>query len=214
MKKILTLLGAFLLAATVAVSTAPMAVFADDDDDAHGWINGTGAYYATQGDSFEVTIDIVSEHDVQTSWHIEDGDYIASISGHDDDSASIYANYPGDCKLVIDLQLKSNGRILDTKYIAIHVAPSAGYYVPVRGVGISMNQAAVYVGTYTPLTAWCYPANASNPEIDWDTSNDADAAIRGDGVIFAKAPGEAYITARSADSGDVAICHVVVVPIQ
>ena len=61
------------------------------------------------------------------------------------------------------------------------------------------------------LYATISPSNATNPSVKWSSSNNGVATVNADGVVTAKSPGTATITAKAADgSGTQASCTVTV----
>ena len=87
--------------------------------------------------------------------------------------------------------------------------------VPVTGVTLSQNQASLYYNR-TPntltLTATVAPANATNQNVTWASSDPSVATVDAAGKVTAVAPGTATITATTVDGGFTAICTVTVRP--
>ena len=81
--------------------------------------------------------------------------------------------------------------------------------VPVTSVAVSPKTLDLEVGQTGPLTATVNPDNATNKAVIWSTSNDKVADVA-DGKVTAVAPGEAFITATTADGGFTATCKVTV----
>jgi uncharacterized protein YjdB len=93
---------------------------------------------------------------------------------------------------------------------------------PVTGVGLDKTSATIAVNGSTTLTATVDPANATNKNITWSTSNSSIAAVSstsGTGgvaiTVTGKAAGNATITATTVDGGIKASCTVTVtVPVN
>lgn len=86
---------------------------------------------------------------------------------------------------------------------------SAGTYA-VTGVSVSPTTASVAVGATKNLTATVSPANATNPAVNWTSSDDTKATVSATGVVTGVAAGTATITATTADGGFTATCRVTV----
>ena len=77
--------------------------------------------------------------------------------------------------------------------------------------GIDLEPAAeIYIGRYHKLTVSVYPDDATDKSLEWSTS-DKSVAVVEDGTVTAVKEGTATITARSAQSGVSATCHVTVI---
>ena len=83
--------------------------------------------------------------------------------------------------------------------------------VKVKSTSITLNkkEATVYAGKTLKLTAKVAPDDTTNTEVIWITDK-ADIATVSNGVVTAKAPGKAVITAKTKDSGVTATCTVTV----
>ncbi len=83
---------------------------------------------------------------------------------------------------------------------------------PVTPTGVTVSPRAVSVPALdsTTLTAAVFPANATDPTVQWSTS-DASVATVQDGVVYAWNEGVATITARTAN-GKTDSCTVTVTP--
>ena len=84
--------------------------------------------------------------------------------------------------------------------------------VAVENITIDPSEANVAVGKTLELTAVFEPANATNKNVTWSSSNESVATVDENGVVTAVALGEAVITAASAENTDItATCTVTVV---
>ena len=81
--------------------------------------------------------------------------------------------------------------------------------VKVTGVTLNKSAMSLVATAEETLTATVAPENATNKAVTWSTSNDKVATVA-DGKVTAVAPGEAVITATTADGGFTATCKVTV----
>lgn len=81
--------------------------------------------------------------------------------------------------------------------------------VKVTGVTLSTNTLSIKVGGTTTLTANIKPSNATNKNVTWSTNNSSIASVS-NGVVTAKAKGQATITVTTADGGYTDTCLVTV----
>lgn len=81
----------------------------------------------------------------------------------------------------------------------------------VKVIGVTLNKStmSLVATAEETLTATVAPENATNKAVTWSTSNDKVAAVV-NGKVTAVAPGEAVITATTADGGFTATCKVTV----
>ena len=81
--------------------------------------------------------------------------------------------------------------------------------VSVTGVSLDKTSAELEVGGTLALTATVEPANATNPNVTW-SSSDVKVATVENGTVKAVAAGSAVITVKTADGGKEAKCTVTV----
>lgn len=102
----------------------------------------------------------------------------------------------------------SSQRMLDLVYIR---KTGEAPVVAVTDIVLSETEKTVNEGETFTLTATVNPADATNPVIEWSSSDVAIATVDENGVVTAVAEGEATITATSvADPTKFASCKVVV----
>lgn len=91
-------------------------------------------------------------------------------------------------------------------------APDGGDPQPVvvTGVTVMPATATVNVGATTSLSAVVLPANASNKNLTWTSSNADIATVSANGVVTGVAAGNATITVRTADGGRTATSTITV----
>ena len=82
---------------------------------------------------------------------------------------------------------------------------------PVTAIALSETRASLWVGNTKALTAIVTPTTASNPAINWSSSNNNVATVSSQGVITAKGKGTCTITCTAADGyGTKSTCEVTV----
>lgn len=82
--------------------------------------------------------------------------------------------------------------------------------VPVIGVTLDKTTATIKVGGTVTLTATITPANATNKDVTWSSSDPAIATVDGNGVVKGVATGKATITVTTEDGSKTATCEVTV----
>jgi beta-mannanase len=80
----------------------------------------------------------------------------------------------------------------------------------VTGITLEETQLVMPESTTHALKAIITPDYASNKNITWSSNNTAVASVDADGLITARAPGTAVITATTVDGGFTAVCDVTV----
>lgn len=81
--------------------------------------------------------------------------------------------------------------------------------VPVTGVSLDKTSAELEVGGTLTLTKTIEPANATNQNVSWSSSNVEVATVE-NGTVTAKAVGTADIIVTTEDGGKTATCNVTV----
>lgn len=81
--------------------------------------------------------------------------------------------------------------------------------VSVTGVSLDKTSAKLKVGDTLTLTAAVEPANATNKNVSW-SSSDENVATVANGTVTAVAAGTADITVKTADGGKEATCTITV----
>lgn len=81
--------------------------------------------------------------------------------------------------------------------------------VSVKGVSLDKPSAELEIGDTLTLTATVEPANATNKDVSW-RSSDENVATVANGTVTAVAVGSAVITVKTADGGKEATCTVTV----
>ena len=82
--------------------------------------------------------------------------------------------------------------------------------VAVTGVTVSKSKLSIAPGDTATLTANVAPADASNTNVTWSSSDSSVASVSNTGVVSAKKNGTAVITVTTEDGGFKATCSVTV----
>ncbi|NLI24571.1 MAG: T9SS type A sorting domain-containing protein [Bacteroidales bacterium] len=85
------------------------------------------------------------------------------------------------------------------------------YKVSVESVALNKTTLELAVGAEEYLEAIITPANASNQNVTWESSNTAVATVNSLGKVVAVAPGTATITVTTEDGAKTATCEVTVI---
>jgi uncharacterized protein YjdB len=96
-----------------------------------------------------------------------------------------------------------------TASLTISITP--GGSVAVTGVTMSATSLTVSLGSTALLTATVAPANASNKNVSWTSSNPLIATVNATGLVTGVGAGNATITVTTADASKTATCIVSVV---
>lgn len=84
--------------------------------------------------------------------------------------------------------------------------------VAVTGVTVSPASISIKAGLTQQLSASIAPANATNQNVTWTSSNAAVATVNASGLVTAVAAGTANITVKTDDGNKTAVCAVTVTP--
>jgi uncharacterized protein YjdB len=82
--------------------------------------------------------------------------------------------------------------------------------VAVAGVSLSKATTKILVDATEQLAASVSPSDATNKELDWESSDDAIATVTSSGLVTAHSTGNATITVVTADGGKTDHCSVTV----
>lgn len=83
------------------------------------------------------------------------------------------------------------------KHANCQIAVISNDEIPVVHVSFSEAEREVYVGEIFSISTTIYPSNATNPQLEWSSSNTAIATVDSDGLITPVGIGECIITATS-----------------
>lgn len=87
---------------------------------------------------------------------------------------------------------------------------SGNNYVPVEGINVTPSSASLSVNGTEQLAAEITPATATNPNVNWYSSDRTVATVSNAGLVTAVGAGSADITATSVDGGFSGTCSVTV----
>ncbi|MDR0505620.1 MAG: family 43 glycosylhydrolase [Dysgonamonadaceae bacterium] len=93
------------------------------------------------------------------------------------------------------------------------VTTNVASYVPVTGVSLDKDEISLKVNERDTLTASIIPDNADYKEVTWKSDKVSVAAVSGAGIVLARNPGTAIITATTSEGGFKANCTVTVTPL-
>lgn len=79
---------------------------------------------------------------------------------------------------------------------------------PVTGVTLDKTELSLFTGNTETLTATVQPADATNRDVTWSSSDDTVATVDKNGIVSAVGAGEATITVTTAEGGYTAACLV------
>jgi len=82
--------------------------------------------------------------------------------------------------------------------------------VAVTGVELNKSSTSLTIGSTEQLVATIAPANATNQNVNWSSSNTAKVTVSTTGFIIAKEAGSSVITVTTTDGGFTATCAVTV----
>lgn len=83
--------------------------------------------------------------------------------------------------------------------------------IPVSSISLNKTSATLYLNQTVQLTATVSPSNATDRSIVWSTSDNSIASVTSTGLVTAIAPGNAIITASTADGSNLsATCAITV----
>ena len=111
---------------------------------------------------------------------------------------------------VIRQSIKSGERVEQGTIVEI-VVSSGSKTINVTGVRLNKTSATLDYGEKLTLFATISPKNATNTVVSWSSSNASVASVDGNGVVSAKAVGNATITVTTADGNYKATCAVEVI---
>ncbi|WP_168123955.1 Ig-like domain-containing protein [Paenibacillus sp. HB172176] len=105
-------------------------------------------------------------------------------------------------------------QVTDTVSSAVYTAsrPVSVYFQHAAEVHVSPETLTLPAGADERLAAQVLPANASDSTVVWSSSNETVAQVDASGVVYAKAPGTALISATTSDEGHLSSSTVTVIP--
>lgn len=113
----------------------------------------------------------------------------------------------GETDLTVEVRSKENEGGIYKSYLEVTMKPA----VPVKGVQLSKEQAALTVGSSVNLEATIVPENAMNTNVTWTIDRSDIAELKTDGrqaTITALKPGRVQVTVTTEDGAFVANCVI------
>lgn len=98
----------------------------------------------------------------------------------------------------------------DGGYTASCTVTVTGTTISVTGVSLSQSSLSLNVGESSQLTATITPANATNKNVTWSSSNSNVASVNSNGLVSAIASGHAVVTCKTVDGNYQATCSITV----
>ena len=141
----------------------------------------------TVGDSAVLTARVAPDNatDKTIAWYAEDSK-IAAVDGN----GKITALAEGQTRITVVTRDGDHKALCD---ITIH--KKAPTDIPVESIAIQKTADSIEVGNTLRLTASVKPDNATNKNVKWHSAAESVASVDEAGVVTAKAPGDAVITA-------------------
>jgi transglutaminase/protease-like cytokinesis protein 3 len=91
-------------------------------------------------------------------------------------------------------------------------ANKSGDNIAVTDVTLNKNNSSIHIANTEQLTATIIPADATNQNVTWSSSDENIATVDLNGIVTTVATGAATITVTTADGGYTASCEVTVIP--
>ena len=153
------------------------------------------------GESIALKATVLPENasDKTVGWSTSDKN-IATVDGNG------LVQAVGEGQAIITATTKDGQKTADC---TVTVSKPEPVVVPVTGVTLDKTEAALKIGETATLTSTIAPANATNKNVSWASSDEAIATVK-DGVVTAVAAGEATITVTTEDGNKTAECVVTV----
>ena len=195
-------------------TSGPVTIKVDDTVESLGsWVG-----YSNSPMTISVTDKYISSVVLKLNWWAEDAENVIASSGtrsisdkQYDEELEKYIYKDGNTWVTFSDVGASSVTINTTKSCVIISEVTVNYssFVSVSGVTLSQSEAVLTVGGTQTLTATVAPANATNKNVTWSTSNSSVATVS-NGVVTAKGMGTATITATTENGGYTATCAVTV----
>ncbi len=100
----------------------------------------------------------------------------------------------------------------DGGYTATCAVEVTSATIAVTGVSVNLSNISLVEGDTQQLSATISPANATNQNVSWSSSDNSIAIVDANGLVTAVAAGNATIMVTTADGGYTATCAVEVTP--
>ena len=136
-----------------------------------------------------------------TSWSVTSGTLPAGLTLNSDGTITGIPTAAGSSTFTVTAENSAGSA---SKEYTLNIQSAT---VSVTGVTLDPTELSLYTGESKTLTATVEPADATNQDVTWSSSDDAIATVK-DGTVTAVGAGEATITVTTADGGKQATCKV------
>lgn len=136
-----------------------------------------------------------------TSWSVTSGTLPAGLTLNSDGTITGIPTAAGSSTFTVTAENSAGSA---SKEYTLNIQAAT---ISVTGVTLDQTELALYTGESKTLTATVEPADATNQDVTWSSSDDAIATVK-DGTVTAVKAGEATITVTTADGGKQATCKV------
>ena len=110
----------------------------------------------------------------------------------------------------VTVPIEVSGAVVKAGFLTAFLPGSTNFAVAVTGVTLNPNVMNLNIGATGMLTADVVPANATNMNVTWSSSNNAVATVSSGGLVTAVSAGNATITVTTVDGNFSAQCVVTV----
>lgn len=155
----------------------------------------------TEKDTYQFTYDIIPPYSTNKNvlWRSLNDD-VCSISNE----GMLTANSEGISTIIVSSQ--SNPNVYTNCLINVHRKS-----ILVTEITLAQNNISIGIGETTQIGIKIVPINATNPTIEWSSTDKNIARITSDGTIIGVNEGVCYITAMATDGSNISdICQVIV----
>ena len=111
----------------------------------------------------------------------------------------------------IDFSSTAVDCLMANRQVGFSIRPVYGDYVSVTGISLDKSSLEMVVGVPEQLMATVSPSTATDKSITWSSSNTSVVEVSEDGMLTAKKPGVATISATTDDGLKKATCNVTVI---
>ena len=123
------------------------------------------------------------------------------------DSAKVNENG----RVELSVKATSQDPTIQMSYIIIESEAAAPVVIPVEKITVTGSASALEIGKTAELKAIVEPADATDKNVIWKSSDEKIAVVSESGVVTAKGAGKATITATAADGSGVSGTYLVTV---
>lgn len=118
----------------------------------------------------------------------------------------------GSGDIVLTWNQATTSKAIYIKSVTVTYTPSSTP-IAVTGVSLEKSETSLYVGETEMLLYSIIPSSATNPNVSWESDNEAVATVSSDGTVTAVAVGVAHITITTEDGNYTDVCTVAVSPV-